>query len=168
MPPEDLQIQFRFDDEYRQSVLKTGDPDQWIEVSISVDSNRIYGDDSGGVTGFACSILLDLLDSVESIDCGRKAVVEFEYGPTWLAIEPMDDGDVRIAGVRSSFAAVDDPTMRRSIDKSEVIQASEWRTEVLETAREFCDRVGGLNPNVKSHESLLEISDRIEDIKTSW
>lgn len=96
-PSPSADIDFRYEQKYRNNVRNKSDPDQWIEISVRVGDEDVYGGSRSIVTGHACLVVLDLLDSVEALDRNERSIVEFDYGPSWLAIGSVNETTAEIA-----------------------------------------------------------------------
>ncbi|MHC3439988.1 hypothetical protein ACYJ1Y_18415 [Natrialbaceae archaeon A-gly3] len=88
-------MKFHYDQQYREQVSK-GNPDRWIDMSLSATGEDIYGGSRGVVTGSACIIVLDLLDSIEAIRSDDRGIITYDDGPSWLSIAKRDESTVEI------------------------------------------------------------------------
>ncbi|MFC7074590.1 hypothetical protein ACFQJ7_08735 [Halovenus rubra] len=154
-------IKFRSDGSYREQLIKNEEPDSWIDIRIRVGEEYIYGGPDSYVTGFACGFVLNLLDSVSAMKTGERSIIELEYGPTWLTIDPVDQTAVRIAACRTYKGAMDS-SERLEIDDDAVVSKEAWESEVLRTAREFHETVVDVNPDLQDQEVIADIRDRID------
>ncbi|WP_424016745.1 hypothetical protein ACOZ4N_12715 [Halorientalis pallida] len=159
---DNVQITYRHDTEYWENVDQNN-PNSWTQVSISVDSEQVYGRDNGGVTGRACTTTLELLESVEAINRGERYIVEFEFGPSWLTAEP--DGEQTIKIVRcATFKAAKDPDERLNIDRAYTVPKDAWENEVVRVARDFVKEVQNRNPELADNESICAIRSKVDEI----
>ncbi|QSX00514.1 hypothetical protein [Haloterrigena alkaliphila] len=159
-PSATATITFHYDSEYRQRVSEKQNPDGWIEVSIAVGETYIWGSSDGGVTGFACGIVLNLLDSVDAVLSDERYIIEFEFGPSWMVVEPWDDEAVNVAK-SSTLMGARNPDDRLDIDTSRPVLKEAWIEEVVETARDFHDTVIGMNPNLRTRDVMEQIREEI-------
>ena len=95
-PANSVQIEFHFDESYREKVIKRNPLDVWIELSMAVNDTDIYGGDNRNVTGIAASAMLQFLDSADPVLSGERHIIEFESGPSWLALDPRDEESINI------------------------------------------------------------------------
>ena len=166
-PSDSVQIEFHFSEKYREQVVAENKPDSWIEIAIAVDDMYIYGDNEGGVTGFACGAVLQFLDSVDLVLAGERYIAEFEYGPTWLALDPRDENSIYVSKCMT-WTGANNPEKRLDIDISRPATKQTWITEVLETATEFHERVIELNPELEDREVLKQIREEIAAAEQSY
>lgn len=160
-PPTTATITFHYDSEYRQRVSEKQNPDEWIEVSIAVGETYIWGGPDGGVTGFACGIVLNLLDSVDAVLSDERHVIEFEFGPSWMVVEPWNDEAVNVAK-SSTVMGARNPDNRLDIDTSRPVLKEAWIEEVVETAHDFHDTVLEMNPGLRSRDVMEQIREEID------
>lgn len=160
---EEAEIEFRFDQKYREQVMQA-EPDSWIEIAISVGDTYIYGDAEAGVTGFACGAVLNFLDSVEAILDDSQYIVEFEFGPTWIALYPRDDDSIEVAKRITLNRAQE----RADLHEGEIarpVTKEAWVAAVLDAARTFHGTVVDLNPALEDHAVLRQIRTEIERVE---
>jgi hypothetical protein len=165
-PAETATIKFHYDDEYRRKVVEEQYPGDWIEVTIAVNDTYIHGGQDWGVTGLACFIVFQLLDSVEAALADEQYIVEFEYGPDWMVVEPWNETAVNVAKCTTLMGARN-PEKRLEIDTSCPVTKQAWITEVIETAQNFHDTIIDLNTEIRDNNGIIEIQhtiNRIENI----
>ncbi len=155
MKSEEAEVVFHFDKDYREGVMD-GNLDSWIELSVRADDTYIYGKDKSGVTGYADNILIQLLESVEAIEKGRKYIVEFEFGPTWLSIEPKEGNKVRIVGA-TTLNGAKNPEERLDIDISREVSQESWKAAVRRSSGVFINEVLKLNPELRSQDFVQKV-----------
>lgn len=158
-----VEVSFHFTDEYEQLLLESG-PDSWIGVSISVGGDPLYGDERTEVRGFACSVALALLDSVAAVARGDHALVEFESGPSWLAVEPESAESVALTKCRTHQAARN-PEKRTEVDVTRYATQEAWFRAVVDAAREFQKRVTTLYPDLREAAPMIELRKRVEEVE---
>lgn len=158
-PAETASIEFQFDEEYQQNV-RAGNPDRWINVAVTVGDTDIWD----GVRGSACGIVLGLLASVETVSSGERYIIEFEWGPDWMVIEPAGEDIVTVSRA-STFAGAQNPDKRLDIDSSRQIIKSEWTNAVVTAAEEFCETVFDINPDLGDQDVMMEIDRKVNDVK---
>ncbi|WP_435362876.1 hypothetical protein [Haloarchaeobius sp. DYHT-AS-18] len=167
MPDEipSTEIRFLFDSKgYLDRVRESKSIDEWIEISIRVGNEYIYGDEENGVTGLAYCVTLGFLESVEKIIKGQEHVIEFEYGPTWLVIEPKNQDEVIIA--RSTrWSGVKNPDERLEIDTNIRVPKTEWATAVISVVEEFVHTVVEIDPEISHSDELEELENYLSQIK---
>lgn len=163
-PHETATIELHYSGKYENKVINEDEPDSWIEISISVGDTYIYGNSESGVTGFACGAIISFLDSVEAIIENRQYIVEFEYGPTWLALDPLDDDTINVAK-SVTLKGAKNPRERLEVDTSRQVKKGAWIDAVLEAARRFYDIVVDLNPELKNREVMEKIRTEIEGVE---
>lgn len=164
-----MTITFHYDSEYRRRVSDEQNPDGWIEVSIAVGGTYIWGGSNSGVTGFACGIVLNLLDSVDAVLSDTRQIIEFEFGPSWLVVEPWDDEAVNVAK-SSTLMGARNPDDRLDIDTSCPVSQEAWIEEVITTARDFHETVIAMNPSLRDREVMKQIReeiDRAEELRSN-
>jgi len=160
---ENVSIVPDYSDEYLKSV-EDDEPDQWITVSVKVGDTQIYGN-AGGVRGFAWAFIDNLLDSIESVNDGERKVIEFEYGPTWLIIEPYNSDSVNIARCTVPQGR-EDPEKRLDIDSSQLVYKQVWINEVLHVAKEFYAKTTQHNPDLANKTIMEDLNKRIKQKNT--
>ncbi|NGM71291.1 hypothetical protein G6M89_20195 [Natronolimnobius sp. AArcel1] len=153
-----------YDQNYRQEVIENKSPDSWIEIAIKVDETYIYGDEGSGVTGFACGAVLNFLDSVEAVLNDEQYIVEFEFGPSWLALDPRDDASIYV-GRCSTLKGARNPDERLEIDVQRPVSKQGWIDAVIDTAREFYDTIVELNPSLLDDDSMIQIQTKIMEVE---
>lgn len=163
-PTESVAIGFTYDRQYRENVVRDGEPDSWIDISIRVGETYIYGDENSGVTGFACNTVLNFLDSVTALLHDEKFVVEFDYGPSWLLLEPTSEKTIAITRC-STPAAVSDPDKRLDVDITGQTSKRNWAREVVRSADEFQGTVIDWNPELRTSDELTTIRTKVSDCK---
>jgi len=162
-PSETASIEFRYDSEYRQKA-REGEPNEWIAVSIAVDETYIYGDPDGGVTGSACEIVHQFLESIEATVADERYVVEFEFGPTWLVVEPSNGDAVNVSSC-SVPQGRHDPSERLDIDMSRPITKQGWIDSVIDAAEDFHDTVVDIGPDLYDHSVMVQVREDIAHAK---
>lgn len=155
-PAETATIKFHYTRKYCQKIIEEQNPCDWIEVTIVVSDTNIYGNYSQGITGLACSIVLQLLESIGVIFSENKYIIEFEYGPDWLVVEPWDKGSVNIARC-TTMAGARNPERRLDIDTAVPVTNRGWIEAVTETAQGFRETVLDLNPDLHDNTAIEQI-----------
>lgn len=161
---ETVDIRFHYDQAYRERVIEEADPDSWIETSLRIGDDDVYGGSYRSVTGFACQTVLQLLASVEAVHSGDRSVVQFDYGPSWLSVDPIDERVVEIAACHTLQGATD-PEERLDVDRVQRTTAEAWKTAVLELANDFQQTVVDIYPELDDHDVLKEIRSDIRQVE---
>lgn len=163
-PPNVAEIDFRYDQKYRNRVRNESDPDQWVEVSVRVGDEDVYGGSRSIVTGHACLVVLDLLDSVEALHHNEWSIVEFDYGPSWLAIRSVDETIAEIAACHTLKGAKN-PGKRLDAAREYYVTKCAWVDAVVELAYGFHDAIIEIDPDLSNHEVMEEIQQRRQKIE---
>ena len=161
-----LTVRFQYDDRYCARVVEDGEPDSWIQVLVQVGETDIYGGSSSPVTGFACGVVLHLLDSVEAVKIDQRYVIEFEYGPAWLTVDVIDDCSVEIAACHT-YEGANDPNERIGVDRVATAPKEAWCRAILELAHEFETTVINLDPGMKDHPAIEQLRQRRSAVERS-
>lgn len=160
-PADSATITFYYDSDYRQRVVEDHRPDSWIEISVAVGETYIWGDPEGGVTGSACGIVLNLLETVNTVLADERRIIEFEYGPSWMVVEPWDDEAVNVSK-SSTLMGAQNPDKRLDIDTARPVRKQAWIDEVIATARDFHDSVLEMNSELQSRAVMAQIRAEID------
>jgi hypothetical protein len=166
-PAETAMIKFHYDNEYRQKVVDGQYAGDWIVVAIAVGETCIYGCQNRGVTGLSRSIVFQLLESVDAALADERYIIEFEYGPDWMVVEPWAENAVNIAKCATLMGARN-PEKRLDIDISRPVTKRGWITEVIKTAQDFYDTIVDLNAEFRNYEGMIEMKNEIDRIKNSF
>lgn len=161
-----VSIHFEYDEQYREQAVQESEPDSWIQVRVQIGNTDIYGGSESAVTGFACGIVLNLLDSVEAIQRNQRHVIEFEYGPTWLSLDVVDDCTVEVAACHT-YEGAKNPKERIDVDRVETVRKEAWREAVLELAHEFENTVTDMNDGLEDHPAIDQIQERRREVERS-
>lgn len=164
-PPTVAELNFRYSEIYRSKVLKKADPDQWIEVSAKVGDEDVYGGSQNIVTGHACWVVLKLLDSIEALHRNEQSIVEFAYGPSWLAVRSIDTATAEIAACHTLKGAKN-PDKRLDVAREYYVTKDAWRDAVLEVTTEFYDSVTEISSDLSDHDMMLEIRLKRQEVDT--
>ena len=164
MDTENMKICYYMDESYKQDV-EDGDPNSWLDFSIMANDTDIYGniDECNGVTGLASNVMLDLLTSLEMVNSGEKSVIEFEFGPTWLILQPLNEESVSIER-STTYSGIKDPEDRLEIDTSEAVSKYAFQTEIVSTAKDFVDDVKRINSELCTNDNITAINNKIGKI----
>lgn len=154
-------IEFHFDQKY-QDWVKQGDPQRWISVSLSIGDKDVYGGSRATVTGDACIVMLDLLESVTALRSESSSVIHFDQGPSFLSVGPENSTAVEITACHTLKGAKN-PEERLDIARPYITTRELWESAVLKAAREFHETVVDMNPDLQDHEVISEIQDRIDE-----
>ncbi|MFA9427262.1 hypothetical protein [Natronorubrum sp. A-ect3] len=160
-----VEIKFHYNQQYREHVSK-GSPDRWIDMSLSAAGEDIYGGSRGIVTGSACIVVLDLLDSIESIRSNDRGIITFDDGPSWLSIAKCDESTVEIAACHTLKGAKS-PKNRLDISRTTVVTQQAWEEAVVELSREFYQKITKINPDLQNHETVEQIREKIDTLTGS-
>lgn len=138
------------------------DPAGWIPVTVRIDDCYICGsgEPSDGTVGEGGYVLSELLDSVRSVEKGDSANVEFSYHPFWIVLRSIDEDTMAIHG-SSTYGGIEHPNKRLEINRSTELSKEAWREEVVETTKEFIEKVSRSNPALKNHELVERLSDKV-------
>ena len=166
-PYDSAKIEFDFNKKYRERVVTENAPDSWIEIIISLNSTYIYSDKREGVTGFACAAVRQFLDSVDSVLADERHVIEFEFGPSWLALDPRDRDSISVVQC-TTLRRAENPSERRDIFTPYPVTKQAWITGVLKAAKEFHERVLELNPELEDRKVLKQIREKIAAAEQSY
>ena len=156
-----VEIKFRYDDRYRSHLVEDDNPNAWIQIPIQIGDEYIYREE--GVTGYACTAVLNLLQSIEAIRAGETFTIEFEFGPTWLVIEPVDTTTIRVAESRR-YSGVDNPSKRLDIDVACTVARDRWVAEVIEVTDDFIEQVVSLNPEVDDSPYIVQLRGKLDQV----
>lgn len=159
-----VEIDFHYDQSYRQRVVEDAEPDSWIQTSISVDERDLYGGSYSRVTGFACGIVINLLDSLAAIQATERTIIEFENGPSWLTVDPAGEATVELAACHT-YGGAKNPDERIDVDRIQLVQRDAWRNAVTDLACDFTETVTDLNPELTTHKVLVQIQDQIQNVE---
>ncbi len=132
-------------------------------MSLSAAGEDIYGGSRGVVTGSACVIVLDLLDSIEAIRSNDRGIITFDDGPSWLSIAKYDESTVEIAACHTLKGAKN-PKNRLDISRTTVVTQQAWEEAVLEFSRKFSDKVTDINPSLSNHETIEQIREKVNTL----
>lgn len=131
---------------------------------MSVGNTYIYGSEESGVTGFACGAVLNFLDSVEAVLDDIQYIVEFEFGPTWLALYPRDDHSIEVVK-RITLNGAQERADLLDVETARPVTKEAWVEAVLDAARTFQNTVLDLNPALEDQEVLQQIRTEIERVE---
>ena len=159
---ENVSIGLDYSHKYLQSV-EDGEPDKWINISIKVGETHLYGA-AGGVRGFAWGFVDALLDSIDSINKDERHIIELEYGPTWLIIEPNGSDSVNVARCTVPQGR-ENPEKRLDIDKSQPVYKQVWINEVLRVAEEFYSKTTQHNPELTNKRTIKDLNKKMQQKK---
>ncbi len=158
-PAQTATIDFQYERSYRVSV-EDGDPDSWIAVAIAIGDTYIWGGPNSGVTGFACGIVLNLLETVDAALLDERYVVEFEWGPSWMVVEPRNDASVTVSRA-STLKGARNPDERLEVDTARPVTKRAWIEEVVDTAREFHGTILEMNPDLRTRGVMQQLRRKI-------
>ncbi|UOO96434.1 hypothetical protein MUK72_06945 [Halococcus dombrowskii] len=167
MPAETATIEFHYGSKYRQTVIEEQYPGDWIEVTITVGSTYIYGCQNQGITGLASGIVLQLLESIDAVLSDEQYILEFEYGPTWMVVEPWNEDTINVSRA-TTMEGARNPDERLDIDTSRPITKQGWIKAVIDTAQEFHDTIIDMNPSLRDQEEMVEIQNEIHRVEEEW
>ncbi|MFA9428152.1 hypothetical protein [Natronorubrum sp. A-ect3] len=159
-------IKFHYDQRYRQRIIDDAEPDSWIQTSISIDGTDLYGETYSRVTGFACGIVISLLESVVAAQSTERTIIEFENGPSWLTVDPIDETTVELAACHT-YSGAKDPNERLDVDRVQLVQRSAWRDAVVTHAHDFIEEIIDLNPELDEHEVIAQIRSQVREIEST-
>lgn len=162
-PAVSAEIRFRLDESYRQSV-RDGDLDDWIQTAVAVGGTWIYGSAEEGVTGHACTTALGLIDSVRAARSDERYVIEFEFGPTWLVVEPRTERSITVTK-SVTYAGTTDPEQRLDVDTSRPVTKTAWRDAVVDATQTLHETVIEENPALEADDSLERIRAEIDRMR---
>lgn len=135
-------------------------------MSLSAIGEDIYGGSRGVVTGSACIIVLDLLDSIEGLRSNDRGIITFDDGPSWLSIAKCDESTVEIAACHTLKGAKS-PKNRLDISQTIVVTQQAWEEAVLELSRKFYGKVTDINPHIRNDEIIEQIREKINTLTGS-
>lgn len=152
---ENATIELYYDDSYQQQVIEENHPGGWINIGIMIGGTYLWNMEYE-VTGFATGIILQLLESVSVPLTEERYIIELEYGPSWIAVEPRDEHSVTVAKC-VTISGARNPEKRLDIDTALPVTKRGWIEAVTETAQHFRETVLGLNPDLHDHTGLEQI-----------
>lgn len=164
VPSENATIVLYYDEKYRQQVIEKDSPDSWINIGITAEGTYLWNMEYG-VTGFACGIVLQFIDSVCTTISEDRCIIELEYGPSWITVEPQNYQSVNVV-MCSTIAGARNPDKRLDIDTSLVVTKQGWVDAVIEMAHEFRQTVLDLNPELHDHTTIKEIHQKTKRAET--
>ncbi|MFC7074589.1 hypothetical protein ACFQJ7_08730 [Halovenus rubra] len=156
-------IKFHFDQKY-QDWVKQGAPQRWISISLTIGGEDVYGGSRATVTGDACIVMIDLLESVTALKSDSRSVVHFDQGPSFLSVGPENTTAVEIAACHTLKEAKN-PEERLGVARSYITTRELWEDAVTEMGANFYQTVTELNPELEEHDVIKEIDNRISDIR---
>ncbi len=114
IPSETATIELYYDEKHRQQIIEEEYPDSWMVIGVTVGGTDLWNVEYE-VTGVACSIVLQLLESIGVPISGERYIIELEYGPSWIDVGPRDERSVNVAKC-VTIAGARNPDERLDID----------------------------------------------------
>lgn len=162
-PADSATITLVYDDRFKNFVIEDETPDMWITTKITVGETPLWNFEYG-VDGLAAGIVYNLLDSIAPIINDERYYLTFEYGPSYLVVEPRDSNSVTIVYCVQK-SSIENPDERIDIETELPVTKRAWAAAVLDTAHEFRRTVLDLNPDLSDHKAMESITENLYEIE---
>lgn len=155
-------IEIEFDEDIPQQ--EENPIEYWLPISLSVNGKELYGPEYGFVEDMASSILLDTLDSISAVDAGERFIIQFDSGPSWLTVDPIDEESIELAACTLKRGA-ENPSERHESARTAKVARDAWKEAVIEFAHDFEEQIHEIDSDLANHKVLVEIREKITKLE---
>lgn len=161
-----IQIEIGHGEQFTEQVVEEDHHDPYGYLKIRVDDSYLIGSEDSHVGVWITTDLIRLLAQTEAVFADEKDVVAFDNGPSYLVVEPSDEGDKTVNVTHCLlYSGVEDPDQRLPIEETFTIPKRGWTTELVQTAEEYYEEITDMNPKLEDNEFVQELRDEMASAK---